>query len=186
MKDADSLNTILGYAKHVEGTQHSEHLSKVNLDTIKIPNANVKVEAISQKRNGSNKRHNSKHRSQIKGKPNKGNCCNCGTSHPPKKCPVYGKTCYSCNKKGLTKLYCRSRQSGNGGLTQTSNDSPDMINMKLQETTGTKVMTQTGSNMNKTLCKYCLVKVYVQTLTLSQTFSLMKLMVKEFNLCLLT
>ena len=34
LKDEDSLNTILGYAKHVEGTQHSEHLSKVYLDTI--------------------------------------------------------------------------------------------------------------------------------------------------------
>ena len=56
MKDDDSLNTILCYAKHVEGTQHSEHLSKVYLDTIKIPNANVKVEAISQKhRSNSNK-----------------------------------------------------------------------------------------------------------------------------------
>ena len=59
MKDEDSLNTILGYAKHIDGTQHSEHLSKVYLDTIKILNTNVKVEAISQKCNGSNKRNNS-------------------------------------------------------------------------------------------------------------------------------
>ena len=94
MKDGDSLNTILCYAKHVEGTQHSEHLSKVYLDTIKIPNANVKMEAISQKdRSNSNKRNNSKHRS------NKGNCHNCGTNHPPKKCAAHGKTCYSCNNK---------------------------------------------------------------------------------------
>ena len=109
MKDGDSLNTILAYAKHIEGTQYSEHLSKVYLDTIKIPNFNVKVEAISQKCNGSNKRQNSKHRSQSKSKP-KGNCCNCGTNHPPKKCPAYGKTCYSCNKNGHFKPYCRSRQ----------------------------------------------------------------------------
>ena len=27
MKDGDSLNTILVYVKHVDGTQHSEHLS---------------------------------------------------------------------------------------------------------------------------------------------------------------
>ena len=64
MKDGGSLNTFLGYAKHVEGTQHSEHLSKVYLDTIKILNANVKVEAISQKhRNNSNKGNHPKHRS---------------------------------------------------------------------------------------------------------------------------
>ena len=75
----------------------------------------------------------------------------------------------------------------NGSLTQTSSpDNPDMINMKLQQITGTKVMTPTGSDMNKTLCKYCLVEVYVHTLTQNQTFSLMKLMEKEFNVCLLT
>ena len=120
MKDGDSLNTTLGYAKHVEGTQHSEHLSKVYLDTIKIPNSNVKVEAISPKQNGSNKRQNSKHRSQSKSKP-EGNCCNCGTNHPPKKCPAWGKICYSCNKKGHFKPYCRSRQRSQRQGKQRSN-----------------------------------------------------------------
>ena len=46
MKDGDSLNTILGYAKHVEGTQHSENLSKAYLDTIKIPNTGVKIKQL--------------------------------------------------------------------------------------------------------------------------------------------
>ena len=72
----------------------------------------------------------------------------------------------------------------NGGPPQGSSD---MINMKLPvPTTETKMVTPTGSNMNRTLCKYCLVEVFVQTLIPSQTFSLMKLMVKEFNMCLLT
>ena len=88
MKDGDILNTILGYAKHIEGTQHSEHLSKVYLDTIKILNSNAKVEAINQKHNSSNKRQNLKHRSQSKG-----SCHNCDMNHPPKKCLAYGKTC---------------------------------------------------------------------------------------------
>ena len=48
LKYGDSFNTILGYVQLVEGTQHSEHLSKVYLDTVKIPNSNVKVNAISQ------------------------------------------------------------------------------------------------------------------------------------------
>ena len=39
-----------------------------------------------------------------------GNCHNCGTSHPPKCCPAYGKTCYNCNKKGHFKPLCRRRQ----------------------------------------------------------------------------
>ena len=97
-------------------------------------------------------------------------------------------TACSCAKMGHFKPYSISRQRSqtkeNGGLTQGS---PDMINMKLPgPTTETKMMTLTGSNMNRTLCKYCLVEIFVQTLTQSQTFSLMKLMVKEFNMCLLT
>ena len=56
MKDGDSLNIILGYAKHVEGTQHNKNLSKVYLDTIKIPNTGVKVEAVTQKHTGSSKK----------------------------------------------------------------------------------------------------------------------------------
>ena len=50
MKDSDGLNDILGYARLVEGTQHSEFLSKAYLDTVKIPNSSVKVDAIVQKK----------------------------------------------------------------------------------------------------------------------------------------
>ena len=107
MKDGDSLNTILGYAKYVEGTQHSKNLSKAYLDTIKIPNTGVKVEAVTPKHTGSSKKQGSKHRSQSKGKP-KGNCHNCATNHAPKKCPAHGKTCYNCNKKSHFKQCCRS------------------------------------------------------------------------------
>ena len=44
-----------------------------------------------------------------------GNCCNCGTSHPPKHCPVYGKTCYNCNKKRHFRPLCRSHQCSQSG-----------------------------------------------------------------------
>ena len=44
MKDSDGLNDILGYAHLVEGTQHSQFLSKAYLDTIKI--LSLKVDAI--------------------------------------------------------------------------------------------------------------------------------------------
>ena len=112
MKGSDGLNDILGYACLVEGMQHSESLSKAYLDTVKIPNSSVKVDAIVQKKNNHNKkfhskRNGSKHRSQSKGGCN---CYNCGTSHPPKYCPAYGKVCYNCNKKGHFKPLCRSRQ----------------------------------------------------------------------------
>ena len=117
MKDSNGLNDILGYACLVEGTQHSESLLKVYLDTVKILNSSVKVDAIVQKKNKHNskfpgKRNGSKHRSQSKGG---GNCHNCGTSHPLKRCPAYGKTCYNCNKKGHFKPLCRSRQCSQSG-----------------------------------------------------------------------
>ena len=112
MKDADGLHDILSYAHLVEGIQHSKSLSKDYLDTVKIPNSSMKVDAIVQKKNNHNskfdgKHKGSKHRSQSKGG---GNCHNCGTSHPLKCCPAYGKTCYNCNKKGHFKPLCRSCQ----------------------------------------------------------------------------
>ena len=51
----------------------------------------------------------SQHRSQSKGKPS-GNCSNCGSSHPPKRCKAFGKECYHCHKKGNFSQYCRSKQ----------------------------------------------------------------------------
>ena len=53
MKDSDGLNDILGYACLVEGTQHSESMSKAYLDTVKILNS-VKVDAVFQKKNKHN------------------------------------------------------------------------------------------------------------------------------------
>ena len=113
MKDSDALNDILGYACLLEDTKHSESLSKAYLDTVKI--SSVKVNAIVQKHNHNKfhgKHKGSKHRLQSKGG---GNCHNCGTSHPPKHCAPYGKTCYNCNKKGHFKSLCRSCQRSQSG-----------------------------------------------------------------------
>ena len=85
MKDGDGLNDVLGCARLVEGNQHSKHLSKFILETVKSTKT---VEAI-DKKNGRNKkfsgsksRQNSKYRSQSRDK--KGGYCNCGSKHPPK------------------------------------------------------------------------------------------------------
>ena len=117
MKDSDGLNDILGYAHLVKGTQRSESLSKAYLDTVKILNSSVKVDAVVQKKNKRNskfhgKHNGSRHRSQTKGG---GNCRNCGTSHPTKCCPAYGKVCYNYNKKGHFKPLCRSREHSQSG-----------------------------------------------------------------------
>ena len=62
MKDEDALNDILGYACLVEGTQHSESLSKAHLYTVKIPNSSMKVDAIVQKKNNHNNKFHGKHK----------------------------------------------------------------------------------------------------------------------------
>ena len=54
MKNTDGLNDILGYARLVEGNQHSEHLSKVYLETVKTPSKGI--EAIEKKNNNKNKK----------------------------------------------------------------------------------------------------------------------------------
>ena len=61
MKDSDALSDILGYACLVEGTQHSESLSKAHLDTVKM--SSVKVDAIVQKKKFHGKHKGLKHRS---------------------------------------------------------------------------------------------------------------------------
>ena len=92
-------------------------MSKAYLDTVKIPNSSVEVDAIVQKKNNHNKKLHSKcnvskHRSQSIGG---GNCHNCGTNHLLRHCPAYRKVCYNCNKKGHFKPLCRSRQHSQSG-----------------------------------------------------------------------
>ena len=156
MKDADGLNDILGYAHLVEGTQHFESFSKAYLDTVKIPNSSVKVDVILQKKNNHKSKFHgkckgSKHRSQSKGG---GNSHNCGTSHPPKQCPAYGKTCYNCYKKE--------------GRT----------NMKFHHVI--KLMTVAGMHVNRILSRLCTIKVFIE---ISLTFALRRQMDKTVQEC---
>ena len=55
-----------------------------------------------------------------------GNCSNCGTNHPPRKCKAYGKDCFHCHKKGHFSQLCRSKQCGRspgpGVRTQNNNN----------------------------------------------------------------
>ena len=172
MKDADGLNDILGYAHLVEGTQHSESLSKAYLNTVKILNSSVKVDAIVQKKNKHNskfhsKHNGSKHRSQSKGG---GNCHNCGTSHPPKHCPAYGKVCYNCNKKGHFKPLCRSRQcSQSGSDGREGKVDPGRTNMKFHSVI--KLTIAVGTHMSRTLFRLRTIKVFME---ISLTFALMR------------
>ena len=39
-------------------------------------------------------------------------CGKCGTSHPPRECPAWGKKCHKCGNKNHFSMQCRSRQLG--------------------------------------------------------------------------
>ena len=94
MKEGNGLNDILGYARLVEGKQHSEHLSKVYLDSVKP--SNKTTEAVDKKGNnkkfqgGSKQRQGSKSKFRSQSRDKKG-CRNCGSRHTPKHCPTFGK-----------------------------------------------------------------------------------------------
>ena len=41
-------------------------------------------------------------------------CGKCGTSHPPRECPAWGKKCHKCGNKNHFSTQCRSKQLGGG------------------------------------------------------------------------
>ena len=99
-------------------------------------------------------------RSQSKGG---GNCHNCDTSHPPKHCPAYGKTCYNCNKKDTSSLFV--------GVTTVASLVPDgrkvrakvipgRTNMKFHHVI--KLMTVTGTHVNRILSRLYTIKVFME------------------------
>ena len=165
MKDTDGLNDILGYACLVEGTQHSESLSKAYLDTVKIPNSSVKVDAIVQKKNNHNKKfhskcNGSKHRSQSKGG---GNCRNCGTSYP--------RSVVQPMEKFVTIVIKRDTSSLFVGVTSIASLVPDgrevrakvdpgRTNMKFHSVI--KLMIAVGTHMSRTLFRLCTIKVFME------------------------
>ena len=124
MKEGDGLNDILGYAYLVERNQHSEHLSKMYLDSVKP--SNKTVDAVDKKAKkkfcgGSKSCQNSKFRSQSR--DNKKRCHNCGSKHQPKCYPAFGKECYHCKKKNHFSNMCKSRHhsqsNGSGHRSQS-------------------------------------------------------------------
>ena len=88
------------------------------------------VDAIHQrnnKRSRSNGKGHGGHRSHSRSQSTKpgGNCSNCGTNHPPRKCKAYGKECFHCHKKGHFSQLCHSKQHGRspGPGVRTQNNS---------------------------------------------------------------
>ena len=72
-----------------------------------------------RKFSGSKSRQNLKYRSQSEDK--KG-CCNCGSKHPPKRCPAYGKECFHCKKNHFSNMCQNCQHSQSGHRPQSQNN----------------------------------------------------------------
>ena len=107
---------MLNIAQISEGTIHSEELSKQYLDTIKV--SNKQIDSVRKPRSKSGSRNRSCSTSCS------GNCGNCGSKHPPRRCKAFGKKCHGCGKLNHFITMCSSRnqsQSQSKGNTNTNN-----------------------------------------------------------------
>ena len=122
MKPECTLQDCLQIAKLTEGTVHVEKLGQNFLANVDKHSQNV--DAVNRGRPKSKGPHGFKGKSQshshsrnnggAKGDgKRKVSCRNCGTSHPPRRCPAYGKKCHNCGVEGHYKALCRSRKQSN-------------------------------------------------------------------------
>ena len=108
MKPECTLQDCLRIAKLTEGTVHVEKLGQNFLANVDKHSQNV--DAVNRGRPKSKGPHGFKGKSQncshsrSNGGTNgdgkrKVSCRNCGTSHPPRRCPAYGKKCHNLSRK---------------------------------------------------------------------------------------
>ena len=170
MKDADGLNDILGYARLVEGTQHSESLSKAYLNTVKIPDSSVKVDAIVQKKNKPNSKFHGKHN---------------GSKHRSQEVaiviivvPSTLQSIVQLMEKFVTIVIKRDTSSlfveaiSIASLVPDGREAkvdPGRTNMKFHSVI--KLTIAVGTHMSRTLFRLCTIKVFVE---ISLTFALMR------------
>ena len=112
---------MLRMARVCEGTVHSEEISKQYLESVKTVKQVDAIHQHNNKRSRSNGKGYRGHRSYSRSQSRKpeGNCSNCGTNHPPRKCKAYGK-------EGHFSQFCHSKQCGRspgpGVRTQNNNN----------------------------------------------------------------
>ena len=117
-----SLAECLQIAKRVEDTIQAEHLAQQLQQGLIKSNGKTEVTSIQRWHSKSKKGPKGKgykYRSQSRsGKSGTNICSNCKTSHLPRQCPAFGKTCYKCNKKGHYAKCCHSNATANTGYTK--------------------------------------------------------------------
>ena len=110
MKATNTPAQCLAIVKTVESTIETEKLGKSFLQNINKPES-TEVDIVSNKKGFKGPGHKpSRGRQQHSHSKSMTNCRNCGSVHPPKKCPAYGKECFSCKNKGYFKQFCCSSQ----------------------------------------------------------------------------
>ena len=88
-------NQVTKSAHSIESASFQDHSTTIN-----------EIRTFTRKGQGSQARARTRSKGKICGK--------CGTSHPPRECPVWGKKCHKCGNKNHFSTQCRSKQSGGG------------------------------------------------------------------------
>ena len=113
LKETVTFDKLLQHAKQHEVTIKDFHRHKSNGGVATSTTIN-EIRTFTRKGQGSQARARTRSKGKICGK--------CGTSHPPRECPVWGKKCHNCGNKNHFSTQCRSKQSG-GGDRQSRNTS---------------------------------------------------------------
>ena len=105
LKETVTFKKLLQHAKQHEATIKDFHRHKSNRGVTTSTTIN-EIRTFTRKGQGSWARAQTRSKGKICGK--------CGTSHPPRECPAWGKKCHKCGNKNHFSMQCRSRQLGGG------------------------------------------------------------------------
>ena len=105
LKETVTFKKLLQHAKQHEATIKDFHRHKSNRGVTMSTTIN-EIRTFTRKGQGSRARAHTRSKGKICGK--------CGTSHPPRECPAYGKKCHKCGNKNHFSTQCRSKQSRGG------------------------------------------------------------------------
>ena len=103
LKETVTFEKLLQHAKQHEATVKDFQRHKSNGGVATSTTIN-EIRTFTRKGQGSQARAHTRSKGKICGK--------CGTSHPPRECPAWGKKCHKCGNKNHFSMQCRSKQSG--------------------------------------------------------------------------
>lgn len=96
--------------------------SEITTNQLKAINEEVEVHKIRTV-----KAKDNRDKGKIDADEQKANCSRCGFKHEVKKCPAYGKTCNSCNKKNHFAKMCKSQSTRKMHTVEQDESSTDMF-----------------------------------------------------------